>query len=608
MKLGRVLVAAALALPSAALAWESICFDHANPEASVSQLSTATANVCEPFAGPHTARQRWIGPLDEHRQLWEETRVRAGLPASLGQTILLPVFTSAAQLTVGTQTLTSLQPAAFTDVQRVQTRAFSIGELAQLPDFSYALWDWALGHETCPLSGVGVDAEKCHDFASHMGPVNSNHFLPQAASFYARYHGLAMTRAASCKAMKIAMDADAARFDAYLKDCEVEALALEAVGQHYLHDAWSSGHMWERWGSPDLSGFAGADATDQRERAVLVALVSGLIHGSRGVLQRLPEWTSYDVNDAMCAPNDAVQFVTPDGTVAPGVGDDYLGLLASNGEQSRRFFSCAVSGLLDVYEASGQLHGPIGTQSAGWSRVDPLGAGCFGQRVTNAAMLTGMGLQMKVAGIQMQFALNGETVSWLVPKVAQGTGGAAVETRLKNRFRLELMRMVSVARIVTKDSPRGTELATGRLGDFLGAKPNGAYVQPSMPLASYIDPDLPWPDTADATDPEAVRARALGRLFHRAHLEDWCRVTTTGDLEAMRAHAVAPALDATTRYAACGACSEFVVRHLRVGDASAWDTSREPACHYVTPAPAYVHQPGAAGDDVRTLARAWCGC
>ena len=56
-------------------------------------------------------------------------------------------------------------------------------------------------------------------------------------------------------------------------------------------------------------------------------LASGLLHGARGVLQRLPEWTSYDVNDALCAPHPSVEFVTPTGARYPAIGDDYLDLL-----------------------------------------------------------------------------------------------------------------------------------------------------------------------------------------------------------------------------------------------------------------------------------------
>lgn len=604
-----LMVVATLGSLAPAYAWESVCFEYADPNAEPGALTNPSP--CEPAAGPNTARQRWVGALDEHRSLWEETRERAGIPAALSGTMQLQVFTSSAVIPSGGESLPTLVPAPFTMVERAQTRAFSVGELAQLPDFSFALWDWALGHETCPLGALGVDATACHDFATHMGPVNSNHFLPQASAFYARYHALALQRAAACKQMTDAVGAaNVARFADYLRACEVQALALEAVGQHYLQDAWSSGHMWERWGAPDLERFSGANAEEQRERAVLIALASGLIHGSRAVLQKLPQWTSFDVNDAMCAPHADVQFVTHDGALSQGLGDQYASMLSMHTVQSERFFSCAASGMLDVYEATGRVHGAIGTGTGGWQRVDPVGPGCFGQRATNAAVLAGMGIQMKLVGQQIELPLDGQTVSWMVPKVAETTGGAAVESSLKHRFRLELMRMVSVARIVARDAPHGTELATGRLGSFLGSEPNGAHLKDpgNTQLASYLEPPLPWPKPVAGTATELVRAQALARTFHRAHAADWCSEITTAELDELKARASDTALDAATREAACSVCSELSVRHLRVGDSTSWDATREPLCHSLVASPAYVYQAGSAVDSPAALARAWCGC
>ncbi len=45
------------------------------------------------------------------------------------------------------------------------------------------------------------------------------------------------------------------RFGDFLKDCEIESLSIESVAQHFLQDAWSEGHMWERWGSCEISDF-----------------------------------------------------------------------------------------------------------------------------------------------------------------------------------------------------------------------------------------------------------------------------------------------------------------------------------------------------------------
>ncbi len=75
----RALVLLAL-WPLHALGWESVCFD-------------ANGQSCAPSAGPNTARNRWVGPLDEHRQLFELSRAAAGLPAGLSDTFTLEVFT-----------------------------------------------------------------------------------------------------------------------------------------------------------------------------------------------------------------------------------------------------------------------------------------------------------------------------------------------------------------------------------------------------------------------------------------------------------------------------------------------------------------------------------
>jgi hypothetical protein len=606
----RLLAAMLLLLSLPAAAWESVCYEQADTTREPGEYPQGSGTWCAPAAGPNTARHRWVGTLDEHRRLWELTREKAGLPAEASATARLRVFTSATPLTVDGQQLTSLLPVAFEGAARVQVRSFTPGELAQLPDFSYALWDWATGHETCPLAGVGVDATQCHDFATHMGPVNSNHFLPQAAGFYAHYHALALARARQCKAMKDAVGAAAGRFGAYLRACETEALTLEAVGHHYLQDAWSMGHMWQRWGSPELNDFP-SNGQDPRDRAVLIALASGLLHGARGVLQRLPQWTSYDVNDALCAPHDAVSFVTPGGERHPAIGDDYLHLLPPLGSgstyspQSERLFSCAVSGMRQVYAAAGENHGPLGTPAAGLRTVDPTGPECFGQRATNRSMLAAAAVQFRIGAQQVALGLDSRVVGQMVPTVARQTGEVPVSPKLKNEFRLGMQRIVSLTRLMAKERPDGTELADGRFGEFLGARPNAQYSLTGL-RASYVDPMLPWPGTSDPLPRAGERATALARVFHQGHAADWCQALTASGLQALKARASDSSLDAPTREAACEACSEFALRHLRVGTGPAsYDTAAEPLCHYLSAGP-YLYQPGSGAPG--TLARAWCGC
>jgi hypothetical protein len=602
----RLLILAVSLCGWTAFGWESICTRYADRSLEPEALKLATGELCQPSSGPSTARQRWIGPIDEHRQLWELVRAKAGLPAEVSATQRLDVYTSATPIRIGADDGFSLVPVPFAEAARVQSRYFTPGELAHLPDFSYALWDWASGHEQCPLPGASTAAD-CHDFAAHMGPVNSNHFMPQARTFYARSHALALARARECASLKTALGSFAPRFETYLKACEIEALSIEAVGHHYLQDAWSMGHMWQRWGSSDLAEFPGADAEEQRDRAVLTALVSGLFHGARSVLQALPEWTTYDVNDAMCAPWPDVRFRTSAGAIAQGVGDNYSAMLpplASSTTfelQSKTFFECAVSGVLAVYQAAGQNHG-VATAGEPWLSRDPTGDECFGQRATNSALARGAAVDLKIVGLQTSLPIDARLVGWMLPKVARAQGKVPVTPRVRNEFRFDLQRIVSLARLRAKEAPDETDLADGRWGSFLGVKPNGQYV--SNP--PYLDPALPWPSTPDSSAEARARAQILARTFHRAHAADLCATFSAGSLTELRAHAKDAALDADGRAAACAACAEFTVRHLRIGTSSSWDTALEPLCRVLSPeAPVVYHSTTPAQEPI-AVAADWC--
>lgn len=600
------------AVSAPAFGYESVCFQYADDSKPVGQLDAASRLTCAPAAGPNTVRHRWVGPLDEHRALFERARVAAGLPTSVSDTFQLDAFTSDATLMIGAASAPTLVPSPFAQSTRKQTRSLSIGELSQLPDFSYALWDWATGNELCPIAGYG-DATQCHDFATHMGPVNSNHFLPQAQGFYLYYHQLALLRADSCKLMSVALGAQGPRFVPFLEQCELEALALEAVGQHYLQDAWSTGHMWARWGSPELSDFPGT-GDEPRDRAVLVALVAGMIHGSRGVLQRLPTWTSFDVDDALCAPQDTVRYLFQ-GQLQLGLGDDYLPLLPPAlgdanlyGQQATQLMSCAVSGLTEVYQRAGLQHGALTTPAPGLRSVMVNSDDCFGQRVTNEALATGAALQLKVAGKQVTLPLDSRFVSWLVPKVARASGEVAVDPKLRNEFRFSLMRAMARLRVLAKSSPTGTEAATGGMGDLVGVAPNTAFTGRTPP-ATYLEPALPWPGAISRPAIERDRASALARLFNRAHAADWCAQTDAAALAALQAHAADATLDAQAKVAACEACVEISGRHLRLGaGAGSYDLTREPLCRLLDSSAAVAYQTPPTPGDLPGAAKAFCGC
>jgi hypothetical protein len=407
-----------------------------------------------------------------------------------------------------------------------------------------------------------------------------------------------------------------ATFEAFVQACEQEAFVLEAVGHHFLQDAWSTGHMWERWGSPDLIDF-----TDLPQ-SLLIAMTSGLIHGARGVLQgKLPG----DVNDPLCAPGPLVRFV-PGPIAAPvvGLGDLYLGQLLDHAgaafpAQYFQLFSCAATSLRQVARAMDETPGPLDPSLI--EVDDPTGNACFGQRATNAAMVDGIGLDFTTpGGAPVRIELDSSLATQLVASASAAIGGSPqnVNPILQGQYAFDLSRIVAHARLRGAAAPDATDLASGGLGALLGIDRNASYVE--QPLAPYVDPPLPWPSSPSAANDAATRAVALARTFHAAHALDWCNRFRAGapdgsDVDLLRAHVhvvQAAGTGSDDLATACLACETFATRHLRVGtDESNYDTSREPLCHFVADDPAnaqYVFQPGSPSDDVGTLAATYCGC
>jgi hypothetical protein len=577
--------------------------------------------------GPQAARNRWIGPSDEHRQLWETTVNRSGVPFSLAVgDFTLDVFAADDVVAEGTGlSIPTVTPVAFGDAERLHPRTMSAAEFAQLPDFGFSLWDWATGFETCPIDpalGSPAPLDACHEFKTHMGAVNSNHFLPQAQAFYAYYHQLALGRAAACKTMKdriLARGSQPGMFQPFLDACAQEAFVLEAIAHHFLQDAWATGHMWERWGSPDLIDF-----TDLPQ-ALLIAMTSGLIHGARGVLQDAIGFAGFDVNDPLCAPGSLVRFVPgPITATVAGLGDLYLDrLLAQSGAafpaQFFQLFSCAATSMRQVDRAMGEEPGPL--DPALIEVDDPVGSACFAQRVTNAAMSAGIGLDMTTPlGTSVRIELDSLEATQLVPLASAFIGGDLqnVNPILVAKYLFDLSGIVSHARLRATAQPNATDLASGGLPTLLGIDRNAVYVQ--QPLAPYVDPPLPWPGPSTAANDAATRALAIARTFHAAHATDWCNrfksnAPDGSDLELLRAHVhvvQAAGTGGDDLVAACRACETFVSRSLRVGsDPNNYDMNREPLCFYVADdneSVQYVYQPGTESDTTPALASTYCGC
>lgn len=620
------LVVALCVCPSATLAWDSECREYIDTSLEPSAYAALPSGACSKAPGPRTARNRWIGGSDEHRRLLLDAMNLAGLPPSLAGTYRVRVYTSGARVDAGDgTTVETISPdPTLLGVQAAVTRSFSIPELAQLPDFSYSLWDWVGGHETCPLTSDSMNAATCHSFKSHMGPVNANHFLPQAGVFYRYYHQLAMRSAASCQEMQTSLGPAAPRFAHYLRECEVEALSLEAVAQHYLQDAWSSGHMWQRWGSAELSDFPEYTGCPRRSVASLVAMVSGLIHGARGVTQEYLTPYHLDADDAMCAPVDTSLFSAreDDGllrslpppsvrhpistTPRAMVGDLYADRLADDAYafQRERMQACSVAGLREVYRATGQTHGALGETSVPYA--DPTRDECFSARDTNATMYLGMGFNVRLpTGVETMISLGGWLAGGAVPFLTWYQAEGSVPPAVAAWMRLDLARISALGRLQARRRPDDTDLADGAMGSVLGVQPNDRYASRSGgALTEYIDPPMPW--TATGAGP---RASLLAAYFHRAHAREWCDAFGEGALLRMQQN-VADASSEPVRAAACEACAEMVAPHLRVGtSSSSYDATSEPLCYLLSPLHNdYVYQPQNGDDDTLTLARSWCGC
>lgn len=594
--------------------------------------------------GLAAARARWgvapngsaVDARAEHARLWLETFAASGLPASLAADVELPVYTSDAQV-LGRDTVRPVRVGA----ARRQLRVTSLAELTQLPDFSFTLWDWASGNEGCPPGPL--NPEVCHEYFPHIGMLNSNHMVPQARRFYEHYHRLALQRAGQCATVSDDLPgAHRERFRPYVQACETQALALEAVGQHFLQDAWSMGHMWERWGGPEFGDF-GPGPLGDRTLGAAIAAYTGIIHGARSML-------GPGFDDPLCAPHPGVTYV--DGAPAApleqlGLGDVFLNdvLLpapdaSDYGPQRRAVFGCAIDGMRAVYQQTAQAHGALAAPTAsafdGTRRVDD--DSCWGQRATNQALAIGFGLHV---GTQP----NQEPLLEVYPGLADGGGEnetfpagvlAFAFANFAPAVGLPAMSAAQAERFATDAAAAATEaaakgidpataldidLAAGGLPPIVGIRPNSSFLRgsPTTLPASYSDPFLPW--TLFEADPVlAERTVALNLTFADAHAADRCGELAESDLLeyvtlAEQAVGGDPALEA----ARCGQCEQMVMPHLRFGQPGSHDQRREAFCALVGPPDAafvftgedpatFSGQEDTSFDALRVATRRFCGC
>ena len=605
--------------------------------------------------GMETARKRWTAADSEHRLLWEDSIRPLKLPKHLTGLVELQVPTDSSMFVKGSGSFgaPTVRPFPVGSSNAFTPRQYSIGEMAQLPDFSYGLWDWAFGNEACPLP-LGLDPDVCHSFKQHMGAVNSSHFLPQAQNFYHHYHKLALAVARECSAMRTQLNG---QYPEFVEACDQEAFTFEAIGHHFLQDAWSVGHMWQRWGGPDLADFG----TDPRPRALMIGAASGLIHGARGLLQEYGEFVNADVLDPLCAPLDPKEIdkctlcisgegwdkLSPpsyldhaSGNVERGVGDLYYDRLTSTyGVQSGRLLDCAGTSILELAQTAGLKlnavqHGP----AAGTAEFDKV---CFGQRATNGSIYIGAGIDIhddKIVdqhihigfspliasrtieitlpptpsqlkdwfGIELPSSITVGTrepsAAEIVIQLVQLNIGVTVPNAMEMQFRRDMANIANVLATRAIANPDGVDVADN-LPNLIGMKVNSNY-QRAQP-ATYVDP-LPPYTTTNAADPDpnsdAGRGTGLARAYHRAHAQQWCNTFDVFDLEQLKT---------TQPGSKCDICVEFAQRHLRIGeDEATHDANQEPLCFYLADAPRYIYQPtdDATPVSLAEAARDWCGC
>lgn len=575
----------------------------------------------EETPGPQEARNVWSWaksvpaywpweqspPANEHAELLKRAFEHAGLPARLFPSPYVPfearVFTEGGMTNGG---LPSFIPAPISNAKAIATRLYTLPGFAALPDHSYALWDWASGNERCPIDTVaGTDldgkdpAVACHTFSSHLGILNSTHFPPQSEKTYRWYHELALKRAEECKTLNDNFSAafldlnDDQRGLTYhmVTECEREALVIEAVGQHFLQDAWAMGHMWERWGTPFLSGFTNVDGSssikeERRARGVFVAAVAGLIHGADSLLRKVPFVEGGDQMNY--GRSRDVTWRQPGDPRFEGIGDIYADLLFSDSYyaiQSDMLLGCSASGVLEVYRKTAMVSG----EASGRATVNPVGPECFSQRATNLAIWEGLGI------------LTDPNVTSLITGggIALETVGSTTKSALLAELRTEMTKLAAFVRSRKDNAPTGVDLANSGLsrdGFFMITDRNGLLTQ--YPPAPYADPQREdsEPNPSHLQDPD-THGRYIARVFNKAHVADWC-IDSEADPEELRKR-VESATPAETP-AAYEACVEFTERHVRLGSMpSICDAATKSVLPY-----SFVDTTGAT--DIKTAAARFC--
>jgi|GEM_PF-3623331 len=446
---------------------------------------------------------------------------------------------------------------------------------AGLPDYSYTLYDWINKNRICPV--LPKDASfynLCHEFLGWMGALNANHFGTQAFQSYAHYHKVALGVARQAATMRQSLAAagslEARLYDGFVQEAEWEAMIFEGIGQHFLHDRWSMGHMWERWNASDPNGLAYPDFL----RNMAIAGVSGLLHGSESMT---------NVQDPMCSPltqssvgskwiKNYVQTLAP-GSAVPmrwkhhsmmgrspslchqkqgcdGVGDHRLMDMfdevlgdktvlkplsgkASAGRnlkglrhQRESMFRCSASGWAEVVKGFGGSESQKLVEDRTLHGLESLGALspevlndelCWDMWATNWSLgvgLAGESLIGNLEGLKVPLSNRAKT------RISNVTSGLSLASRVIDVFssdsRLDPLRIAADARVQAVKSPNAITLSRRAILDFGKAKPG----YQSM-LATYYEPvDL---NKLPMENEFGKDKWSIFGLFNHSHARFWCQ-------------------------------------------------------------------------------------
>jgi hypothetical protein len=402
--------------------------------------------------------------------------------------------------------------------KKLRTRTFCPANFAELPDYSHSMEDYINQNRACPPLAIWTaegKAEECHSFEHFMGALNSSHFPPQTQLNYEQYHRIAQAVLAlgnDLQGKLLLADAEQ-QYGHFVNECKMEALTYESIGQHYLQDQWAMGHMWHRWGGPEVDDFPLpsylGDVSEVPYPKILygtlIGAVSGMIHGWKSTVLGLWDSPAF-TDDPLSYFVPGVEWVRDDfSEPLSGVGDLFLPELHEFDQQRLEMDDCTREGFRQV-----KGFDPIG------SSISDL---CWTNYATNWAMNIGLNMGPSAAAALIVTAT-----------AFSNTGEPGTDFVLQTVGR-EMFRLSAIYALGALMDPWDTYLAEGftskdrdeRLTLFT-IQPNDAYKR----IPKYMDPAHEAPgDAPDSQGPQPPPDNDLFgvrqvRYFNQCHTELYC--------------------------------------------------------------------------------------